>query len=112
MDWDILYKLCGAANNLSSLVRYDDSSLAAIRHVQSIIPVVRQSPNIRSHSVLLNTLREVPFFLRDSRANETRACVKVTPREKGRETRLAFNEITHQRHTLLLLRELTRPVQV
>ena len=38
--------------DLSSLVRYDDSSLAAIRHVQSIIPVVRPRPNIRSHSVL------------------------------------------------------------
>ena len=35
--------------NLSSLVRYDDSSLAAIRHVQSITPVVRPRPNIRSH---------------------------------------------------------------
>ena len=38
--------------DLSSLVRYDDRSLAAIRHVQSIIPVVRPRPNIRSHSVL------------------------------------------------------------
>ena len=38
--------------DLSSLVRYDDSSLAAIRHVQSIVPVVRPRPNIRSHSVL------------------------------------------------------------
>ena len=38
--------------DLSSLVRYDDSSFAAIRHVQSIIPVVRPRPNIRSHSVL------------------------------------------------------------
>ena len=42
--------------DLSSLVRDDDSSLAAIRHVQSIIPVVRPRPNICSHSVL--------FFLR------------------------------------------------
>ena len=40
--------------DLSSLVRYDDSSLAAIRHVQSIVPVVRPRPNIRSHSVLLD----------------------------------------------------------
>ena len=38
--------------DLSSLVRYDDSSLAAIRHVQSIVPIVRPRPNIRSHSVL------------------------------------------------------------
>ena len=38
--------------DLSSLVRYDDSSIAAIRHVQSIIPLVRPCPNIRSHSVL------------------------------------------------------------
>ena len=38
--------------DLSCLVRYDDSSLAAIRHVQRIIPVVRPRPNIRSHSVL------------------------------------------------------------
>ena len=41
------------AKDLSSLVRYDDSCLAAIRHVQSIIRVVRPRPNIRSHSVLL-----------------------------------------------------------
>ena len=41
---------------MSSLVRYDDSSLAAIRHVQSIVPVVRPRPNIRSHSVLLGTV--------------------------------------------------------
>ena len=40
--------------DLSSLVRYDDSSLAAIRHLQSIIPVVRPRPNIRSHSVLFS----------------------------------------------------------
>ena len=42
----------GGVKDLSSLVRYDDSSLAAIRHVQSIIPIVRLRPNIRSHSVL------------------------------------------------------------
>ena len=36
--------------DLSSLVRYDDSSLA----VQSNIPVVRPRPNIRSHSVLFS----------------------------------------------------------
>ena len=40
-------------NDLSSLVRYDDSCLAAIRHVQSIICKVRPCPDIRSHSVLL-----------------------------------------------------------
>ena len=39
--------------DLSSLVGYDDSCLAAIRHVQSIVPVVRLRPNIRSLSVLL-----------------------------------------------------------
>ena len=38
--------------DLFSLVRFDDSSLTAIRDVQSIIPVVRPRPNIRSHSVL------------------------------------------------------------
>ena len=43
--------------DLSSLVRYDDSSLAAIRHVQSITPLVRPRPNIRSHSVLLSIKR-------------------------------------------------------
>ena len=37
---------------LNPLVRYDDSSLAAIKHVRSIIPVVRPRPNTRSHSVL------------------------------------------------------------
>ena len=40
--------------DLSSLVRYDDSSLAAIRYVQSTISVVRRRPNIRSHSVLFS----------------------------------------------------------
>ena len=40
------------AKDLSSLVRYDDSCLAAIRHVQSITRPVRPRPNIRSHSVL------------------------------------------------------------
>ena len=39
--------------DLSSLVRYDDSCLAAIRHVQSIIRIVRPCPNICSQSVLL-----------------------------------------------------------
>ena len=38
--------------DLSSLVRYDDSSLAPIRHVHSIIPVAQPRPNIRSHSFL------------------------------------------------------------
>ena len=40
--------------DLPSLVRYDDSSLAAIRHLRSITPVVRPRPNIRSHSVLFS----------------------------------------------------------
>ena len=47
--------------DLSSLVRDDDSSLAAIRHVQSIIPVVRPRPNIRSHSVLFFSKITSPF---------------------------------------------------
>ena len=38
--------------DLPSLVRYNDSSLAAKRHVRSIIPVLRPRPNIRSHSIL------------------------------------------------------------
>ena len=43
-------------NDLSSLVRYDDSCLAAIRQVQSITRIERPRPNIRSHSVLLYLL--------------------------------------------------------
>ena len=39
--------------DLSSLVRYDDSCLAAKRHVQRIIHLVWPRLNIRSHSVLL-----------------------------------------------------------
>ena len=39
--------------DLFSLVGYDDSCLAAIRHVKSIIRVIQLRPNIRSHSVLL-----------------------------------------------------------
>ena len=38
--------------DLSYLIRYDDSSLGAIRHVQSIKPVERPRPNIRFHSAL------------------------------------------------------------
>ena len=49
--------------DLSSLVRYDDSSLAAIKHVQSIIRIVRPRPNTRSHSVLYYI---VPDFGSDS----------------------------------------------
>ena len=39
--------------DLFSLVGYDDSCLAAIRHVRSIIRVIQPRPNTRSHSVLL-----------------------------------------------------------
>ena len=38
--------------DLFSLVGYDDSCLAAIRHVKSTIRVVQPRPNILSHSVL------------------------------------------------------------
>ena len=38
--------------DLFSLVEYDDSCLAAITHVKSIIRVIQPRPNIRSHSVL------------------------------------------------------------
>ena len=39
--------------DLFSLVGYDDSCLVAIRHVKSIVRVIKPRPNIRSHSVLL-----------------------------------------------------------
>ena len=38
--------------DLFSLVGYDDSCLAAIRHVESILRVIQPGPNIRSYSVL------------------------------------------------------------
>ena len=38
--------------DLFSLVGYDDSCLAALRHVKSIIHVIQPRPNIRCHSVL------------------------------------------------------------
>ena len=43
--------------DVSSLVGYDDSCLAAIRHVKSIIRVVQPRPIIRSHSVLFSLWR-------------------------------------------------------
>ena len=49
--------------DLSSLVRYDGSSLAAVRHVQSIIPVVRPRPNMRFHSVLFIKLTFFDFLV-------------------------------------------------
>ena len=42
--------------DLFSLVGYDDSGLAPIRHVKSIIRVVQPRPNIRSHSVSLRII--------------------------------------------------------
>ena len=44
--------------DLSSLVRYDDSCLVAIRRVQRIIHLVWPRLNIRSHSVLLQKIRD------------------------------------------------------
>ena len=38
--------------DLFSLVGYDDSCLAALRLVKSIIHVIQPRPNIRCHSVL------------------------------------------------------------
>ena len=40
--------------DLFSLVGYDDSCLAAIRHVKSIIRVIQPRPNIRFHRVLFH----------------------------------------------------------
>ena len=40
-------------NDLFSLVGYDDSCLATIRHVKSNMRVIQLRPNIGSHSVLL-----------------------------------------------------------
>ena len=53
--------------DLSSLVRHDDSCLAEIRHVQSIIRIVRPLPNTRSHSVLF--LHKTEVAVSDQYAN-------------------------------------------
>ena len=60
--------------DLSSLVRYDDSCLAAVRHVQSILRVVRPRPNERSHSVLL-LLRETLRNLSQKKKKRRRVCI-------------------------------------
>ena len=44
--------------DLFFLVGYDDSCLAAIRHVESIVRVVKLRPNIRSHSVLFTIYKK------------------------------------------------------
>ena len=59
--------------DLSSLVTYHYSSLAAITKIQRTIPVVQPRPNIRSHSVLLE--RKWPMA---ANVNE-RLTVKITP---------------------------------
>ena len=51
--------------DLFSLVGYDDSFVAVIRHVKSIIHVIQPLPNIRSHSVLFVLQRK--RVLRSSR---------------------------------------------
>ena len=51
-SWNDTIFFSRGVKDLSSLVRYDDSCLDAIRHVESIIPVVQPRPNIRSHGVL------------------------------------------------------------
>ena len=45
--------------DLLSQVGYDDSCLAAIRHVKSIVRVIQPRPNTRSHSVLLLLILQV-----------------------------------------------------
>ena len=52
--------------DLSSLVKYDDSSLDAIRHIQSIIPLLRPRPNIRSHSVLFLIVCGAVYLLKNA----------------------------------------------
>ena len=59
----VVQQTSGVTLGLNALVRYDDSSLAAIRHVRSILPVVRPRPNIRSHSVLF-VLRTDSFVIK------------------------------------------------
>ena len=49
--------------DLSSLVGYDDSCLAAIRHVKGIIRVVQTRQNIRSQSVLFLKQCQLPIML-------------------------------------------------
>ena len=46
-----------------SLVGYDGSCLAAIRHVKSIVRVIQPRPNIRSHSVLLFEYNKLYVFV-------------------------------------------------
>ena len=73
--------------DLSSPVRYDDSSLAAIRHVQSIIPLVRSRPNIRSHSVLF-------VFAKLLHAKPKHARSEAASREKrGRKSFLVLSQL-------------------
>ena len=46
-----------------SLVGYDDSCLAAIRHVKSIIRTIQPHPNIGSHSVLFRIKKDLFLIL-------------------------------------------------
>ena len=71
--------------DLPSLVRYDDSSLAAIRYVQSIIPVVRPRPNIRFHSVLF--LHKLTFIYR-----QNCSCEKI-PKSQNSDKAASFSSV-------------------
>ena len=54
----------------------------------TLVRTLASSDNLFSESVFLmpkqKTTSGPPFFLRDSRASETRARLKITPREKRR----------------------------
>ena len=64
---------------LSSLVRYDDSCFATIRHVQSIKRLVRPRPNIRCHRVLFIHYFSWPCELfKNAHACALRDCLGVS----------------------------------
>ena len=52
-------------------------------YIHVIIVIYSGNPLYR-HQYCLETTSSAPFFFRDSRASETRGCVKITPREKRR----------------------------
>ena len=81
VDWDILYKLCGSANKWSKGFVFSGKIFTAIRHVQSIIPVVRPRPNIRSHSVLFTRGKNGGYYMAEQRHEISFRVLKNISRE-------------------------------
>ena len=83
--------------DLSSLVRYDDSCLAAIRHVQSMIRIVRPRPNIRSQASCLQIILVKRVNFSKMQKMLTHAHSEIVQASPGRSSRIRHRNALTER---------------